>query len=141
MALSYCVTYVTGNFTDSLCSKPPPPSLVIFWCKVHFFKTWISVVFSTVFSKKNLKTINFQFFSHSWSLKCRTFFRMALDCKTICPANRENVHSIKNPNYNNKTSDMPPETLLVVRYFLLTGCWFCWLLEAATRGVLCKSDS
>ena len=60
---------------------------------------------------------------------------MALDGKTICPANRENVHSIKNPNYNNKTSDMPPETLLVVRYFLLTGCWFCCLLEAATRGV------
>ena len=39
-------------FNDSLCSKPLPPSLVILWCKVLFFKTWISVVFSTVFLKK-----------------------------------------------------------------------------------------
>ena len=63
-------------FTHSLCSKPPPQSLDILWCKVVFFKTWISVVFSTVFLKK-LKTINFPFFPHSWSLKCRTFFRIA----------------------------------------------------------------
>ena len=62
-------------FTDSLCSKPPPPNLYILWCKVLFFQTWISVVFSTVLKK--IKTINFQFFSHSWSLKCRTFLRMA----------------------------------------------------------------
>ena len=64
------------SFTDSLCSKAPPPSLDILWCKELFFKTWISVVFSTVFLKKK-KTMNFWFFSHSWSLKCRIFFRMA----------------------------------------------------------------
>ena len=39
-------------FTDSLCSKPPPPRLDILCCKVQFFKTWISVVSSTVFLKK-----------------------------------------------------------------------------------------
>ena len=39
-------------FTHSLCSKPPPPSLVILWHKVLFFKTRISVVFSTVFLKE-----------------------------------------------------------------------------------------
>ena len=37
MALSYCVTYVTEIFTDSLCTKPSPPSLVILWCKVLTF--------------------------------------------------------------------------------------------------------
>ena len=58
-------------FTDRLCSKPSPPTLDILWWKVLFFKTWISVVFSTVFLKI-LKNINFQFFSHFWSLKCRT---------------------------------------------------------------------
>ena len=63
-------------FTDSLCSKPPPPSLDILWCKVLFFKTWISVVFSTVFLEK-IENHEFSiFFPHSWSLKCRTFFRM-----------------------------------------------------------------
>ena len=39
-------------FTGSLCSKPPPPSLVSMRCKKLFFKTCISVV-STVFLKKN----------------------------------------------------------------------------------------
>ena len=50
-SLSYCVTCVLETFTGSLCSKPPPPSLVIMWCKVLFFKTCISGV-STVFLKK-----------------------------------------------------------------------------------------
>ena len=60
MALNYCVTYVTGNVcnvsvkyvTDSLCRKPQPPTLDILWCKVLFFKTWTSAVFSLVFLKK-----------------------------------------------------------------------------------------
>ena len=39
-------------FTDSLCSKPAPPSLDIFWCKVLLLKTWTSAVFGTVFLKK-----------------------------------------------------------------------------------------
>ena len=36
----------------AVCSKPPPPSVHILWCKVLFFKTWNWVVFSAVFLKK-----------------------------------------------------------------------------------------
>ena len=64
-------------FTDSLCSKPPPPSLDILWCKVLFFKTWISVVFSTVFLKK-IENHKFSIFFPLVVPKMSLFFRMAL---------------------------------------------------------------
>ena len=62
-------------FTDILCSKPAPPSLGILWCKALFFKTWIPVVFTTVFLKKKLKTLNFQFFFSFWAPKMLHFFQ------------------------------------------------------------------
>ena len=73
MVLSYCVTYLLEIFTDSLCSKPPPPSLDILWCKVLFFKTWISVVFSTVLSKK-IENHKFSIFSTFLVPKISHFF-------------------------------------------------------------------
>ena len=45
--------------------------------KCYFSKLGYQLFLVQCFWKK-LKTINFQFFSHSWSLKCHTFLRMAL---------------------------------------------------------------
>ena len=62
--------------------------LIVFVVRLHY-QALISCGAKYYFSKlgyqlflvqsfwKILKTINFQFFSHSWFLKCRTFFRMA----------------------------------------------------------------
>ena len=48
-------------FTDSLCSKLPPPRLDILWCKVLFLKLEYQLLLAQHFWRK-LKTMNFWFF-------------------------------------------------------------------------------
>ena len=60
------------DFVASLHHQP----LISCGAKCYFPKLGYQL-FSVQYFSKKLKTINFQFFPHSWSLKCRTFLRMA----------------------------------------------------------------
>ena len=51
---------------------------LISWGAKCYFSKLVYQLFLVQCFWKTLKTINVQFFSHFWSLKCRTFFRMAL---------------------------------------------------------------
>ena len=86
-----------------------------------FFKTWIWVVFSIVFLKK-IESHNFPIFSHSWSLKCPTLFRMAPLLHDILLERRDEVLRGRNndistsPQRLRQVSNETPNNISVVRH-------------------------